>query len=71
VADGGQTSVPWQLSRSVIDSVGLAGAEFAPAESDRVASRLISWGGWGRIHQFCASEALSRGVIAQPSDQPP
>lgn len=27
--DGGQTSVPWWLSRSVIDSVGLAGAEFA------------------------------------------
>jgi len=29
VADGGQASVPWRLSRSVIDSVGLAGAEFA------------------------------------------
>ena len=29
VANGGQTSVPWRLSRSVIDSVGLAGAEFA------------------------------------------
>src|SRR2546429_3975930 len=29
VADTGQTSVPWRLSRSVIDSVGLAGAEFA------------------------------------------
>jgi hypothetical protein len=25
----GQTSVPWRLSRSVIDSVCLAGAEFA------------------------------------------
>ena len=30
VAGGGQTSVPWRLSRSVRDSVGLAGAEFAP-----------------------------------------
>ena len=29
MADGGQTSVPWRLSRSVIDSVGPAGAEFA------------------------------------------
>jgi hypothetical protein len=29
VADGGQTSVPWRLSRSVIDSLGPAGAEFA------------------------------------------
>jgi hypothetical protein len=29
VADGGQTPVPWRLSRSVIDSVGPAGAEFA------------------------------------------
>jgi hypothetical protein len=29
VADGGQTSVLWRLSRSVIDSVGPAGAEFA------------------------------------------
>jgi hypothetical protein len=29
VAVGGQTSLPWWLSRSVIDSVGLAGAEFA------------------------------------------
>jgi hypothetical protein len=28
VADGGQTSVPWRPSRSVKDSVGLAGAEF-------------------------------------------
>ena len=36
VADGGQTSVPWRLSRSVIDSVGPAGAEFAQnAESVR------------------------------------
>src|SRR4249920_4147673 len=32
VADGGQTSVPWRLSRSVIDLVGLAGAEFARAD---------------------------------------
>jgi hypothetical protein len=31
--DGGQTPVPWRLSRSVIDSVGLAGAEFARNES--------------------------------------
>jgi hypothetical protein len=29
VAGGGQTSVPWGLSRSVIDSVGPAGAGFA------------------------------------------
>jgi hypothetical protein len=29
VAGGGQTPVPWRLSRSVIDSVGPAGAEFA------------------------------------------
>jgi hypothetical protein len=29
VTDGGQTSVPWRLSQSVIDSVGQAGAEFA------------------------------------------
>jgi hypothetical protein len=29
VADGGQTPVPWRLSRSVIDSVGPAGVEFA------------------------------------------
>src|SRR5262245_40903190 len=29
VAVGGRTSLPWRLSRSVIDSVGLAGAEFA------------------------------------------
>jgi len=36
VANGGQTSVPWRLSRSVIDSVGLAAAEFARnAESAR------------------------------------
>jgi hypothetical protein len=28
-AAGGQTSLPWRLSRSVIASVGLAGAEFA------------------------------------------
>ena len=30
VADGGQTSVPRRRSRSVIDSVGPAGADFAP-----------------------------------------
>jgi hypothetical protein len=29
VAVGGQTSLPWWLSRSVIASVGLAGAGFA------------------------------------------
>src|SRR5260370_18472887 len=29
VAYGGEASVPWRLSRSVIDSVGPAGAEFA------------------------------------------
>ena len=29
VADGGQAPVPWRLSRSVIDSVGPAGTEFA------------------------------------------
>jgi hypothetical protein len=29
VPHGGQTSVPWRLSRSVIDSVGPAGAELA------------------------------------------
>ena len=29
VAVGGQTSLPWRLSRSVIDSVGPAGVEFA------------------------------------------
>ena len=29
VADGSQTSVPWLPSRSVIDSLGPAGAEFA------------------------------------------
>jgi hypothetical protein len=29
VADGGQTPVPWRLSRSVINSVGPVGAEFA------------------------------------------
>jgi len=28
VADSGQASVPWRLSRSVIDSDGPAGAEF-------------------------------------------
>jgi hypothetical protein len=27
VADGGQTSVPWRLLRSVINAVGPAGAE--------------------------------------------
>ena len=31
--DGAQTSVPWRLSRSVIDSVGLADAESARNES--------------------------------------
>jgi SAM-dependent methyltransferase len=34
VAVGGQTSLPWRLSRSVIDSVGLAGAEFAPNDAE-------------------------------------
>jgi hypothetical protein len=29
VADGGQTSLPWLPSRSVIDSVGTVGEEFA------------------------------------------
>jgi hypothetical protein len=29
VADGGQKSHPWPPSRSVIDSVGMAGGEFA------------------------------------------
>jgi len=29
MADGGQASVPWRLARSVIDSVGPAGAKFA------------------------------------------
>jgi len=29
VTAGGQMSLPWRLSRSVIDSVGPAGAEFA------------------------------------------
>ena len=29
VADGGQTSLPWPPSRSVIDSVGTAGDELA------------------------------------------
>jgi hypothetical protein len=33
VAVGGQTSLLWWLSRSVIDSVGLAGAEFAQIDS--------------------------------------
>ena len=31
--DGAQTSVPWRLSRSVIDSVGLADSESARNES--------------------------------------
>jgi len=43
VANGGQTSVPWRLSRSVIDSVGLAGAEFARnAESELLANVAIA-----------------------------
>jgi hypothetical protein len=33
VAGSGQTSDPWRLSRSVIDSDGLAGAEFSPIDS--------------------------------------
>jgi hypothetical protein len=41
VAVGGQTSLPWWLSRSVIDSVGLAGTEFAQnAESDCLTAAL-------------------------------
>ena len=43
VADGGQTSVPWRLSRSVIDSLGPAGAEFARiADSVRCARVSIT-----------------------------
>ena len=40
--DGGQTPVPWRLSRSVIDSVGLAGAEFALPNRGR-GSMLRLW----------------------------
>jgi hypothetical protein len=38
VAIGGQTSLPWRLSRSVIDSVSPAGAEFA-----RNADSALTW----------------------------
>jgi len=40
---GGQTSVPWRLSRSLIDSVGPVGAEFARnAEYARLVSTILT-----------------------------
>jgi hypothetical protein len=44
VADGGQTPLPWPLSRSVTDSVSTAGDEFArilPADSGAGCSRVV------------------------------
>ena len=39
-ADGGQASLPWRLSQSVIDSVRPAGAEFA-RNADSARSLII------------------------------
>src|SRR5258708_36325733 len=58
--------LPWWLSRSVIDSVGLAGAEFAqiPAESG-ADGRPAGWPGWsahiGRFGAVRVSAVAARG----------
>jgi hypothetical protein len=43
VAGGGQTPVLWRLSRSVIDSVGPAGAEFARNADSARSAAASSW----------------------------
>ncbi len=73
VADSGQTSVPWRLSRSVIDSVGLAGAEFArnadyraspSITADSVCAQMVQfWAAWfyktfGHALYSCGSSLL-------------
>jgi hypothetical protein len=59
VADGGQTPVPWRLSRSVIDSVGPAGAKFARnADSAHTVNSYPSCCIGAQIVQFGASRAL-------------
>jgi hypothetical protein len=53
VADGVQASVPWRLSRSAIDLIGLAGAEFARnVDFGRVAYRIHCVDGGAQISQF-------------------
>ena len=42
MADGGETPVPRRLSRSVIDSVGPAGAEFARNASASLSGELAA-----------------------------
>ena len=66
VTDGGQTSVPWRLSRSVIDSVGRAAAS-SPAESVRpshaplaqVAARRLSDSGRSTLTPACGQSNAS------------
>ncbi len=56
MADGGQASVPWRLARSVIDSVGPAGAKFARngAEYERRRNCVGSARVGAPIVRFCA-----------------
>ena len=58
VAVGGQMSLPWRLSRSVIAPVGLAGAEFARNDSGRLAFLRRGLAAWYRM---CGS---ARGGVA-------
>ena len=53
VTDGGQTSVPWRLSRSVIDSVGRAAAS-SPCRIGAAESCAAGAGGRSQIIRFRA-----------------
>ena len=61
VAIGGQTSLPWRLSRSVIDSVSPAGAEFAhpPCRLCRTGGRAGKTVSNSQNIQFGARDALN------------
>ena len=76
VADGGQTSLPWRLSRSVIDSVGLAGTEFARIAEYALVEAIvgreggraqISRFGGGRFQPGQRSRSRSTAARAQPT----
>jgi len=54
VAADSQTPLPWRLSRSVIDSVGPAGAEFARNDSARLSTVVTAGYVRTQIGHFCA-----------------
>jgi hypothetical protein len=59
VAAGGQTSLPWRLSRSVIDAVDLVGADFARnADSARSAT--------APVRRLAACRSPGSGAVGLP-----